>query len=44
MSADKDLKQCTDTLLNYLDGDVLKLYLVALSHPRAASCREDFGM
>jgi dihydrofolate synthase/folylpolyglutamate synthase len=37
MSADKDLKQCTDTLLNYLDGDVTKLHLVAASHPRAAS-------
>jgi hypothetical protein len=41
MSADKDLKQCTDTLLNYFDGDVTKLHLVAASHPK---CREDFGM
>jgi dihydrofolate synthase/folylpolyglutamate synthase len=37
MSADKDLKQCTDTILKYLDGDVTKLHLVAASHPRAAS-------
>ena len=37
MSADKDLKQCTDTLLEYLDGDASKLHLVAASHPRAAS-------
>jgi hypothetical protein len=38
MSAVKDLKQCTGTILNYLyDGDVTKLHLVAASHPRAAS-------
>jgi dihydrofolate synthase/folylpolyglutamate synthase len=37
MSADKDLKQCTDTLLKYLGGDASKLHLVAASHPRAAS-------
>ena len=37
MSADKDLKQCTDILLSYLGGDVSKVHLVAASHPRAAS-------
>ena len=37
MSADKDLKQCTDTLLKYVNGDASKLHLVAATHPRAAS-------
>ena len=37
MSADKDLKQCTDTLLQYLGGNATKLHLVAACHPRAAS-------
>jgi len=41
MSADKDLKQCTDSLLAYLGGDnVAKLHLVAASHPRAASVND----
>jgi hypothetical protein len=39
MSAVKDLKQCTDTILNYLGGDVMKLHMVAASHPRAASVK-----
>ncbi|KAL3779209.1 hypothetical protein HJC23_006023 [Cyclotella cryptica] len=37
MSADKDLKQCTDILLDYLGGDASKVHLVEASHPRAAS-------
>lgn len=41
MSADKDLKQCTDSQLKYFGGDnVDKLHLVAASHPRAASVHE----
>ena len=36
MSADKDLKYCTDMLLEYV-SDPSKLHLVEASHPRAAS-------
>ena len=36
MSSDKDLKRCTDIILNYV-GDASKLHLVSASHPRAAS-------
>jgi len=36
MSADKDLKYCTNMLLDYV-SDASKLHLVEASHPRAAS-------
>ena len=36
MSADKDLKYCTDILLDYV-ADARALHLVEASHPRAAS-------
>lgn len=37
MSSDKDLKYCTDILLNHVNDDATKLHLVEASHPRAAS-------
>jgi len=37
MSSDKDLKHCTDILLNHVDYHPEKLHLVEASHPRAAS-------
>ena len=37
MSSDKDLKHCTDILLNHVEYHPEKLHLVEASHPRAAS-------
>jgi dihydrofolate synthase/folylpolyglutamate synthase len=37
MSADKDLKYCTDILLNHVGHHPEKIHLVEASHPRAAS-------
>ena len=37
MSADKDLKYCTDILLNHVNHDPSKIHLSEASHPRAAS-------
>ena len=37
MSSDKDLKHCTDILLNHVENHPEKLHLVEASHPRAAS-------
>jgi len=37
MSADKDLKYCTDILLEYVSQNPERIHLVEASHPRAAS-------
>lgn len=37
MSADKDLKYCTDILLEYVSHTPERIHLVEASHPRAAS-------
>ncbi len=37
MSADKDLKYCTDILLGYVSHTPERIHLVEASHPRAAS-------
>ena len=37
MSADKDLRYCTDVILNYLNNNSERVHLVEASHPRAAS-------
>ena len=37
MSADKDLKYCTDVLLDHVGHNPEKIHLVEASHPRAAS-------
>jgi dihydrofolate synthase/folylpolyglutamate synthase len=37
MSADKDLRYCTDVILNYVNNNSERVHLVEASHPRAAS-------
>lgn len=37
MSADKDLKYCTNALLTHVGGNPERIHLVEASHPRAAS-------
>jgi len=36
-SSDKDLRQCTQTLLNVCENDVNRIHLIKASHPRAAT-------